>query len=231
VQLTVRRPEDIGIGGPNRFLPKSQAAVEDAESRRAVDRAMKDPARAREQELGLGPEGPVLKALAEGTARSLAPVKGRAIFVATTDASGTVASIEVTTTEGSRAGWVDAANAALAGLKGKKLRLAANVSRAVMRIEVTSAWKMPSGQDPGMDVSLFHVPLSKSEGKDSPKMTILDPIPKFRVDTIELGGPNGAKIPVPSVELDLFSTNADPSNIGAKPQRIVHAHVVDTQLM
>jgi hypothetical protein len=231
VQLTVRRPEDIGIGGPNRFLPKSQAAVEDAESRRAIDRAMKDPARAREEELGLGPGGPVITALAESTARSLAPVRGRAVFVATANAAGEVVSIEVTTTDGSRAGWVDAAQGALAGLKGKKLRLASNVSRAVMRIEVTSAWKMPSGQDPGTDITLFHIPISKGEGKDSPKMTILDPIPKFHVDYLEVGGPNGAKIPLPSIELDLFSTNADPTNIGAKPRRVVHAHVLDTQLM
>jgi hypothetical protein len=231
IQLTKPQVADIGLGGTNRFLPKSQAAVENAESRRAVDRAVRDPARERERELGLGPEGPVLTALAESTARSIAPVKGRAVFVATTNAGGEVATIELTESEGGRAGWADAAQLALAALKGKKLRLPSTVSRAVMRIEITSAWKLPSGQDPGTDITLFHIPIAKGEGKDSPKMTILDPVPKFHVDYIEIGGPGGVKIPIVSVQIDLFNTNADPSNIGARPRRIVHAHPLDTQLM
>jgi hypothetical protein len=231
IQITVQRPEDIGLGGRNPFLPKSEAAVEQAESKRAVDHALRDPARERDKELGLGPEGPVLTALAEGTARSLAPVKGRAVFVATTNSEGEVVSLDVASDEGGRAGWLDAARIAIASLRGKKLRLPPKTSRAVMRIEVTSAWKLPSGQDPGTDVTLFHIPLSKGEGKDSAKVSILDPVPKFHVDYIEIGGPGGAKIPLVSVQIDLFHTNVDPTNIGASARRVVHTHVIDSQLL
>jgi hypothetical protein len=226
VPLTAR---ELGIAsGGNPFLPKSERAVALAESKRAVDRALKDPAREREAELGLGPEGPVLAALGEATSRSTAPVRGRAVFVATADENGVFA-IELRDAEGSRAGWDDARAIALGVLKGKKLRLPAGATRAVMRLEVRSDWKLPSGLDPGTNVSVLRIPVGKGETKDATRVTILDPIPTVRMTEIPL--PGGAKIPVPSVELDLFSTNADPANLGAKPRRVVHARVIETQVM
>src|SRR5690606_35771049 len=136
-------PIDLGLGGAgtNPFLPKSEAAVAIAESKRGVRRALVDAARERETSLGLGPEGPVLTALVEATARSTAPVRVRAIFAATADESG-VFQIELRDAEGSRAGWDDARTIALAALKGKRLRLPAGATRAVMRIEVVSTWKL-----------------------------------------------------------------------------------------
>lgn len=218
----------FGASGVNPFLPKSEAAVALAESKRGVDRAMKDPARERETSLGLGPEGPVLTALSEATARSTAPVRGKAIFVATADENG-VYTIELHDAEGSRAGWDDARNIALAALKGKKLRLPAGATRAVMRIEVASGWKLPGGQDPGTNVNLFHVPIGKGETKDSPTVNLLDPIPKLRVTEYQIS--KDVKVPIVSLEIDLFSTNADPTNLGAKPRRVVHSRLVDSQVM
>jgi len=221
---------DLALGGvgANPFLPKSEAAVALAESKRGVDRALKDPARERETSLGLGPEGPVLTALVEATARSTAPVRGKAVFVATADESG-VFGIELRDAEGSRAGWDDARTIALAALKGKKLRLPAGATRAVMRIEVKSDWKLPSGHDPNPEVTLFHVPLKKGETKESAKVSILDPIPKLRV--VELQIDQNTKVPFVSLQIDLFSTNMDPTDIGAKPRRVVHSHLLDSQVM
>lgn len=224
------RPTDLGLGaaGKNPFLPKSEAAVTLAETKRSVDRAMKDPGREREMSLGLGPEGPVLTALSEATARSTAPVRGKAIFVATADANG-VYQIELHDAEGSRAGWDDARNIALAALKGKKLRMPPGSTRAVMRIEVKSDWKLPSGHDPNPEVSLFHIPLKKGETKESAKISILDPIPKVRMHDVWID--RNTRIAVPSVQLDVFFTNIDPADIGAKPRRVIHSHPVDTQVM
>jgi hypothetical protein len=224
------QPTNLGLGaaGPNPFLPKSEAAVTLAETKRSVDRAMKDPGREREMSLGLGPEGPVLTALAEATSRSTAPVRGKAIFVATADENG-VFQIELRDAEGSRAGWDDARTIALAALKGKKLRMPPGSTRAVMRIEVKSDWKLPSGHDPNPEVTLFHVPVKKGETKESAKVTILDPIPKFRMADLWID--KDTKISVPSVQIDLFSTNMDPTDIGAKPRRVVHSHLVDAQVM
>lgn len=224
------RPPELGLGGAGRnpFLPKSEAQVALAESKRSVDRAMRDPARERETSLGLGPEGPVLTALEEATSRSTAPVRGKAIFVATADESG-VFQIELRDAEGSRAGWDDARTIALAALKGKKLRLPAGATRAVMRIEVKSDWKLPSGHDPHPEITVFHVPVQKGETKESAKMTILDPIPKVRMVDVQLD--RNTRIAVPSFGLDLFHTNMDPTDIGAKPRRVVHSHLVDSQVM
>lgn len=224
------RPTELGLGaaGQNPFLPKSEAAVALAESKRSIDRALKDPARERERSLGLGPEGPVLTALEDATSRSTAPVRGKAIFVATADENG-VFQIELRDAEGSRAGWDDARTIALAALQGKKLRLPAGATRAVMRIQVKSDWKLPSGHDPSPEISLFHIPLKKGETKESAKVTILDPIPKLRMT--EMAIDQNTKIPLPSVQVDLFSTNVDPTDIGAKPRRVVHSHLVDSQVM
>ncbi|HVH40699.1 MAG TPA: hypothetical protein VM925_00095, partial [Labilithrix sp.] len=175
------------------------------------------------------PEGPVLTALAEGTSQSVAPVRGRAVFVATSNAAGEVESLELFDAEGGRPGWADAARIALSNLKGKKLRIPPGTTRAVMKIEVTSAWKLPSGQDPGTDVTLFHVPIAKGEGKDSGKVSILDPVPKFSIDYIELGP--GVKLPIVSVQLDVLRVTADPTNLGAKPRRIIHTRVLDSSAM
>ena len=90
-------------------------------------------------------------------------------------------------------------------------------------------WKLPSGQDPGPELTLFHIPLSKGEGKGSAKVSILDPIPKFTVDYLELGP--GAKVPIVCIHIDLFSSNADPTNIGAKARRVIHTRLLDSKLM
>src|SRR5688500_17795409 len=52
------QPTNLGLGaaGRNPFLPTSEAAVTLAETKRSVDRAMKDLARERVTSLGLGPE-------------------------------------------------------------------------------------------------------------------------------------------------------------------------------
>lgn len=218
----------LGAAGQNPFLPKSEAAVTLAETKRSVDRAMKDPGREREMSLGLGPEGPVLTALEEATSRSTAPVRGKAIFVAIADQNG-VFQIELHDAIGSRAGWDDARNIALAALKGKKLRLPPGATRAVMRIEVKSDWKLPSGHDPNPEITVLHIPVKKGETKESAKVTILDPIPKIRSADLQLD--KNTTISVPSVQIDIFHTNMDPTDIGAKPRRVVHSHVVETQVM
>ncbi len=224
------RPVDIGIGiGRNAFLPRSQADVERSEAKRAVDRALRDPIRERDRALGLGPEGPVLTALADATWRSVAPVRGRAVFVAVADAHGDVVSIELLDAEGGRPGWADAARIALAALKGKRLRVGSAATRVVMKIEVVSAWKLPNGQDPGHDVSLFGAPVARGEGRDSAKTSILDPVPKLRVYAWEPSP--GVKIPIPTVELDIFRTNVDPANLGSKPRRVIHSRLLDSAIM
>jgi hypothetical protein len=214
-----RAPEGDDARGPR---PRTRA-----ETKRAVEQALREPARQRERELGLGPEGPVLKALGDAASAGTAPVTGRAVFLAVADATGMIIGIEVVACDGGRSGWSEAAALARAALKGKKLRLPSTAQRAEMRIEITSAWKMPSGHDPGADVSLFGLPVAKGEGKQATKISILDPIPKLHM--VELAP--DIKVPVVSVNVDVLSVAGDPADIGARPRRIVHARLIDSKVM
>jgi len=237
-------PHALGLelGAPNRFAtgegaaaslpaagerPASDRPRTAAETKQAVEAALREPARKRERELGLGPEGPVLAALGEGAAASASPVQGRAVFLAIADATGMIVGIDVVECDGARAGWAQAAELARTALKGKKLRLPSTAKRAEMRIEVTSAWKLPSGHDPGADVTLFGLPVAKGEGKQSTKVSILDPIPKIRV--VELAP--DIKVPILSVNADIISVAGDSANIGAKPRRIVHTRLIDSKVL
>jgi|GEM_PF-1917485 len=220
--------------GPRRAPPKTAhpEAPTPAEAKRNAETALRAPARERERELGLGPEGPVLAALSEAAYATATAVKGRAIFAAVADASGTVIALEVVSCEGggdAQAAWSEAARAALAALKGKQLRMPSTAKRAEMRLEVTSAWKLPTGHDPGADVDLFHIPLSKGEGKQSTKISVLDPIPKLRVDQLEISP--GVKVPIVSVGVDVVNIQGDPAAIGAKPRRVVHSRLVESKFL
>jgi hypothetical protein len=230
----------LALGAPNRFVdpgareqPSGPSATEplpartQAEAKRAVETALREPARKRERELGLGPEGPVLQALGDATSASSAPVKGRAVFRAVADGTGMIVGIEVMECDGGRAGWADAAELARRALQGKKLRMPSTATLAEMRIEIVSEWKMPSGHDPGTDVSVLGLPVAKGEGKKSTKIDILDPIPK--IEMVELAP--DVKIPVPQINLRIVAVQGDPADIGAKPRRVVHTRLLDSKVL
>lgn len=198
-----------------------------AEAKRAVETALREPARLRERELGLGPEGPVLQALGDATFASSAPVKGRAVFRAVADGTGMIVGIEVVECDGGRSGWANAAELARRVLQGKKLRMPSTATLAEMRIEVSSDWKMPSGHDPGTDVSVLGIPVAKGEGKKSTKLDLLDPIPKIAMVEI---APD-VKIPVPQINLTIVAVHGDPADIGARPRRVVHTRLLDSKVL
>lgn len=169
----------------------------------------------------------MLTALGEGASLSTAPIGGRAVFLAIADGSGSVVSIHLVECDGAGPGWNDAARLALERLKGKKLRMPSTAKRAEMKIEVTSAWKLPNGQDPGADVSVLGLPIHEGEGKQSTKVTILDPIPKIRMLKVD----EHTEIPIPEIQFTIFGTNGDPSNIGASARRIVHTRLVESSVL
>ena len=230
----------LALGAPNRFVsrsaaeaPASSTSRDDrhvrtlAEAKRAVETALREPARQRERELGLGPEGPVLQALGEATSASSAPVKGRAVFRAVADGTGSIARIEVVECDGGRPGWANAAELARRALQGKKLRMPSSATLAEMRIEVSSDWKMPSGHDPGTDVTILGIPVAKGEGKKSTKVELLDPIPK--IEMVELAP--DVKVPIPQINLKIVAVQGDPADIGAKPRRVVHTKLLDSKVL
>lgn len=162
-------PEQLGIGGAggrNPFLPRHEETVPTSGRDAPAARAMRGTGLARDRELGLGPEGPVVSALADATSSSLAPVRGRAVFLVRANGDGLVSGIDVIDSEGG-SGWIDAGKIALEKLRGKKLKIPTGAKGMNMRIEVLSEMKVPSGQD-----SLFGA--RQGENK-MPEMTIPDP--------------------------------------------------------
>ncbi len=71
-------------------------------------------------------------------------------------------------------GWANATELALDALRGKKLRMPSTAKRATMRIEIVSEMKMPSGHDPGVDVSNLGVPITKGDGRQATQVRLLD---------------------------------------------------------
>lgn len=71
-------------------------------------------------------------------------------------------------------GWANATELALDALRGKKLRMPSTAKRATMRIEIVSEMKMPSGRDPGVDVSILGVPITKGDGRQATQVRLLD---------------------------------------------------------
>jgi hypothetical protein len=232
---------DIGVSGTNPFLARGALpaapgeaapgreptpAEQAAESKKRVQASIRASGQERDRALGLGPEGPVLGALESATSRSTAPVNGRAIFLAIANGAGEVVGISVLECDGARSEWAGAAQIALGDLKGKKLRMPSSATKAEMKIEITSAWKLPSGHDPGADVTVAGIPVHKGEGKESTKVTILDPIPKIHMTEIA----PGVVVPVPVVNFTIIGTNGDPANIGASPRRVVHSHLLASNI-
>lgn len=160
----------IGLGGTNPFLAhgalpeQAQAsngtshelgarpleAKSIAESQAAINRSLGESVADRSKK-GLGPEGPVLRALEGATSGSLAPVRGTATFLAVVDGNGFVTNVKIIDSSGDAAGWEDARKVAVAALKGKKLpgKFAKTESGAAeLRITVSSDAVLPSGTRP-----------------------------------------------------------------------------------
>lgn len=150
----------------------------------------------------------MLRALGDAATASFAPIKGRAVFRAVADGTGMIVGIDVVDCDGGRAGWANAAELALDALKGKKLRMPSMAKRAAMRIEIVSEMKMPSGHDPGVDVSILGVPITKGDGKQATQVRILDPL-----------------------SLNAFALGGDPVDIGAKARRVVHGRLLDSEVL
>ena len=137
---------ELGIGGANPLLPRHEEKMPAAGPDHPAARAMRGTGLARDRELGLGPEGPAITALSEATTSSLAPLRGRAMFVVRTGGDGVVSSIDLIDSDGG-SGWLDAGRIALESLRGKKLRIPSGAAGMNMHIEVRSEMKLPNGEN------------------------------------------------------------------------------------
>jgi hypothetical protein len=221
--LVAPPPANIGIaggGGTNPFLmgvPSGNSALPTVpatagpggeppnDAKRKVEASLRFEQRERDVSLGLGPDGPVLRALRDSTYSSLAPNKGKAVFLAVVDASGTVVDVRLVSTDGNDSAWQDARERAAKALLGQKLALR-GAKGAEVRVEVSSDVLLPSGNRP--DKSPVQPTLKPSKivmPENAPSAPVADTVQSWTVATFDL------------------------SDIGAKPRRIVRARVVETR--
>ncbi len=228
-----RRPltlAEIGLSGaaPNRFLttpllPDRSVAEQDG---RNVEAAITRPLHERDRELGLGPEGPTLRELERAVHGGHLGLNATAEMDARFAPDGSLVGIEIVSCSGDMSGWRTIAETVKARLRGQTGR-ARGGRGTVSRIAVDTALKLPSGHDPGADVTLAGVTVKKGEGETSTKVKILDPTP--RLVRITLAPNTNVTLVVP--EFTAIGTDGDPADIGVGPQRVVHARVVTSRAL
>lgn len=151
--VSLIKPEQLalgGIGANNPFLPKKEEIPPQMTNQKRRE-PLRGTGMERDVGLGLGPEGPAISAINESTRTSIAPLKGRAMFLVRAGSDGTVSGVEVIDSAGD-SGWLDAAKQTLAALKSKKFRVPEGANGLAMRIEVVSDMKLPNGQSSPIEV-------------------------------------------------------------------------------
>jgi hypothetical protein len=156
---------ELGVGGRNPFLPRAEEQPPSRGPDHPAARARRGTGLAHDRELGLGPEGPAIAALSDATMSSVAPLRGRALFIVRTDGDGLVSAIDLIDSAGGT-GWMDAGRIAFEKLRGKKLAIPRGASAMNMHIEVRSEMKLPNGENAAIGARLGE--------KNMPEMTIPD---------------------------------------------------------
>ena len=144
--------ETLGFTGPGSYRNGAMAAASANALHDTVQHALTDPLHARDLELGLMGDGPVLSALRDTTRAMPSPLAGHAIFAVTIDATGAVLHIGVEESSGDRTAWDEIARDSTAALSQKKLRVPAGSKGMAFRITVESAMQLPSGAQHGVSL-------------------------------------------------------------------------------
>lgn len=192
-------PAVVAAPGQNPLLGAAarDTSTPNDRAKRRVERSLSDGAH--DAAIGLGPEGPVLRALHDATRASLAPERGRATFVAAVDAAGLVVSLRLVGSTGDAAGWNDAREHAARALEGTRLTLR-GAKGAVLTIEVDSDVRLPSGArapvTPALEESITVLP------QNAPSHGTSDVVHTYTLGRFDL------------------------ADIGSKPRRVVHARLV-----
>jgi hypothetical protein len=223
-----QRPlEALGIGESTALLPRADSKKMDPAraAARGGERALAPGGAEHDRHIGMGSGGPVLSALERAAYGSGLPGNTSALFLARIDEKGTVTFLDVLDVNADHGSWSGIATRALGTLRGKKLRISAGSRGVELRIRVSSREVLPSGADPGLEVRALGIPVKKGRGKRSARISILEPM--ARLDWVDVTLPDGqnARLPMLNVGIGVLGLAGDPSDIGAKPRRVVHARV------
>jgi hypothetical protein len=200
----------LGVDGQNPFLdrgdPAAARAAKATRVKRRLDQALVQGMTNSDVALGRGSGGPVLRAFEAAVYASTAPLNGSASFVLVIDSEGKLVSSVLGNASGDREAWVRVARQTAQALAQRKLQVPRGKS-VQLAIEVTSHLELPSGADPGLELSAQGIPLKKG------------------------GGPRSTKLDISIFPFPAATVYGDPADLGARPRRMVHAHVVSEELL
>ena len=231
--------EQLAIAGPQRFalrelpsspLPRRQAGTARSSSADGVLQSMHQLAQDHDRKVGLGAGGTVASTLESVLYQSSAPPVGQATFeIVIIDSA--VSGISLVTAQGGDPNdWSRVAKSAVARLADRRLRVSSGRRGVVLRIQVTSRVALPSGHDPGVEVTVGPFLVQRGQGPRSARLQFLVPNTGTSQDTIDTRGRSGG-LPSPAGGLDLVRTDIDPVDLGAKGRHVVHAYTVDEKVL
>jgi hypothetical protein len=215
----------LGVG-KNPFAPRfdPDAPLKPRRSSEGFRRSMAQSITKRDQALGLGPEGPILKHLEREIRQSETPPNSKARFRARIDRTGKLVTFELLEASTDHRPWRELAERVLAELAATELRVPKTGRGLVLDMSIESRVALPSGADPGLAIDVLGIPLKKGGGERSHRLSLLHIDPGGR--EIKVKGPGGVTLHIPEPpKLNIFSLGFDPVDIGANVQRVVHARV------
>ena len=200
----------LGVDGANPFLdrgdPDTARAAKAARVKRRLDRALAQGLTDADVARGRGAGGPVLRSIESAVYASNVPLNGQASFIFTIDSEGKLVSGVVGDASTDRQAWVRVARQTAQALAARRLMVPKGKG-IKLTIAVTSHLELPSGADPGLEVSAQGVPIKKG------------------------GGPRSTRLDLSIFPFPAATLAGDPADIGAQARRMVHAHVVSEEVL
>jgi hypothetical protein len=200
----------------------------------------------RDRELGLGPSGRVLSALHHTAHETIAPAAGKATFEVTVLGTGAV-QVTLGSASGQPDAWKRVASRIAERLRAAPPRIPPRRQGARLVVELVAEETMPNGtkisslKGPHLDAVPPKLTVTEDEQRklelDNPTATNdagESPLPPIKLDLpgvylAERGKVCSYRLGL-SVFGPVFQGGCDPSHIGAKPQRMVHARVLEESL-
>jgi hypothetical protein len=229
--------DELGVGAFNPFLgddlTKPGAGVEErgaegaaAASGRKLEQSIETALARRDQQLGLGPEGPVVAAVETLVMQSTTAPNSEATLFVRTDAEGKVVHTELRVASSDGPEWERIARELARTLGDKRMRVPRGSHGVSFQLKVTSKEQLPSGAAPGLEINVLGATLKRGRGDNATKISILEP--KITTQKVPLlHDPLQREVDALVVSLAPFALRGDPVDIGAPARRVVRAHLRD----
>lgn len=204
---------------------------------------------AHDQQIGLGPEGPVISAAREAAHSDVAPALGTASFTITAMQNGDV-TVDLTAASSQAEGWNKVGAIMAAAIKRKPPRVPGSRRGVRIGIELVAEERWPSGslargEAPRFEIKLPNITTTDEAKEDLAKRNPLavappgDPgrMPPLKAN-VELPGvylKGRGKVCAYQLGVTPFGIGlgggCDPSNVGANPMRVVSARVTGQTML